>query len=191
MQQLNLVRTDRLRQLSALLRTVPEEDFNLMCWIERNARPAKTALFGLITTRSACGFAGCAVGWAAHAGLFEGFRIYDDGESPRQPSYQGRTGWQAIALLFGLNDNLGSWFFSPGAYRKPEDLVSMIAFGPSARTHISTADVANRLDRFCDKIERWRERGLRREVAYAFDREMREKAWMQELLDRASEPLDA
>lgn len=50
MQQLNLVRTDRLRQLSALLRTVPEEDFNLMCWIERQPRPAKTVLFGLIET---------------------------------------------------------------------------------------------------------------------------------------------
>jgi len=63
-----------------------------------------------------CGFAGCAMGWAAHANLFEGLTVYRGGLffNNRQCTVQG---FQAASDLFQISTDTAEHFFSNTRYR--------------------------------------------------------------------------
>lgn len=90
------VHTDRLLKLAAFLETVPRKAFDIGPWEARPATKPEGDVPG------DCGFAGCAVGWAAHAKLFRGFTI-----KHHEPSYtleKGRvSGWRAVREVFKLD----------------------------------------------------------------------------------------
>lgn len=91
---------ERLLTLANFLETVPELAFNMRKW---EASPA-TKPEG--STQGECGFAGCAIGWAAHAQLYPGLTLvswpgYEYLEAV-VPSFEGELNWLAIDRLFGF-----------------------------------------------------------------------------------------
>lgn len=95
------IRFDRLLKLAGLLDKVPAHSFDLSTWVQSGqTRPEGDEL-------GDCGFAGCAVGWAAHAKLFPGFRLATGG---RSPTYRGADNWEAVNKVFGFGatDILGN-----------------------------------------------------------------------------------
>jgi hypothetical protein len=150
MKQLSNVEIGRLRALADLLDDVPPNRFDLDGWA--------------VQLNEGCGFAGCAVGWAAHSGIFPGLRfntgidcgahascvdvIYEEDEKDIW------KGWVAVEVLFGLTFRSAGFLFSLDHY--PDFL------GPTPRV------VARRLRRFADKVEgRLRLRKARRKLARA------------------------
>ena len=125
MKQLQQVEIARMRQLADLLLTVPPSQFDLKQWRAMPETPAKTLLFRLIEIAPACGFAGCAMGWAAHAKLFDGLYIDDEGSLV----YNGFEQYRAAAA---------EYLFSPALYRQGKN---------------EPGDVAYRLNRFANKVE--------------------------------------
>jgi hypothetical protein len=134
MKQLDRVEIEKIRQLADFLETVPPEDFDLDGWVQRQQREPSSILFGLIQRHPGCGFAGCAMGWAAHSGIFPGLRLTHDQEDI---VYGGFTGYDAVEALLGIEYSHASFFFSHTMY-------SVIA---------EPGHVARRLRRFADKIE--------------------------------------
>lgn len=134
MKQLSQVEIGRMRQLADLLEAVPPSSFTLDDWEAQPETPAKTMLFGLIELEPACGFSGCAMGWAAHSGLFPGLSI-DDGVLV----YRGYSSFRAAAKVMGVTENVAHFLFDPSLY---EDACP------------EPGDVAERLRRFADKVER-------------------------------------
>lgn len=132
MKMLAAVELQKMRDLSDFLETVPPEDFNLAHWRERSA--VAPISLGPITLRRGCGFAGCAMGWAAEAGLFPRLRISKGGDI----CYRGATGFEAAAKLLGVTPNQSWYFFSEHAYA----------------WHADPADVADRMRRFVEIVER-------------------------------------
>lgn len=63
------IRTDRLLKLAAFLETVPRRAFDITDWQTKEVTKPEGKRLG------ECGFAGCAIGWAAHAKLFRGLTI--------------------------------------------------------------------------------------------------------------------
>jgi len=61
MKMLSKVDIERIYKLAHFLETVSSQDFDLTIWGTR--------------VRDGCGFAGCAIGWAAYAKLFSGLVI--------------------------------------------------------------------------------------------------------------------
>lgn len=112
MKQLSNVEIEKMRQLADFLETVPPEDFDLDGWVQRSGDPS-SVFFGLIKRRSACGFAGCAMGWAAYTEFFPGLRLTRD---KKDIAYAGFTGYDAIKALLGINENQGYFLFSPNMY---------------------------------------------------------------------------
>lgn len=86
----------RLLKLADFLETIPRKVFNIDRWETRPQTKPEGEKPG------ECGFAGCAVGWAAHAKLFRGFRLSRNINILPQPSYKGRTGFGAVEEVFGL-----------------------------------------------------------------------------------------
>ena len=136
MRQLSNVEIGRLRALAVLLDTVPAERFGLESWASR-------------TVGSECGFAGCAVGWAAHSGIFPGLRFDTEIKFGAVPSYADMAykdrrwvwiGWEAVVALFGINQHVAEFLFHLDFYYKHP-------LGPTPRV------VARRLRRFADKVE--------------------------------------
>lgn len=134
MRQLSNVEIGRLRALADLLDTVPAERFDLESWA--------------VQLNEGCEFAGCAVGWAAHSGIFPGLR-FDTGidcgahASCVVVDYKDRggvwLGWEAVEALFGISRQASEFLFSLNFYDHP--------FGPTPMV------VARRLRRFADKVE--------------------------------------
>lgn len=144
MKQLSNVEIGRLRALADLLDTVPAERFDLGGW-GWVVHPAG----------SECGFAGCAVGWAARSRIFPGLRfngmdiIYEEDEKDIW------EGWVAVEVLFGLTFWSAGFLFDKSHYldHYPE---------------ITPRVVARRLRRFADKVEgRLKLRKARRKLARA------------------------
>lgn len=126
-----LVQVDKLRELANFLREVPPSQFDLREWEVRQEVPAKTIFFGLIETQPACGFAGCAMGWAAHS---EKFGMYiDDGDIV----YNGDIGWKAVCQVFGITE-----------------LVAMHLFSESRYAGTATpGEVASRVNKYANQVE--------------------------------------
>lgn len=99
------MRKDRLLKLADFLETVPRRSFEIRWWQKRPATKPEG------THQGECGFAGCAVGWAAHAKLFRGLRLaqHGDGGTDATPIYDGDEGMPAVARLFDL-PTVGDYF---------------------------------------------------------------------------------
>lgn len=147
MKQIAMVETARMSILADFLDTVPANDFHIEMWALRLPRPARTILFGLIETKPACGFAGCAVGWAVHSKLFPQLTWGGNGRSADYVAFEGSVGFEATDKFFGINNS--SYFFHGERYI----------------TAPTPADVALRLRRFVSKIEAIRARDRRRVAA--------------------------
>lgn len=145
MKQLSKVEIGKMRQLADFLETVPPDRFVIERWEAQEELPAKTALFGLIELQPACGFAGCAMGWAAHSKLFPGLSL---GYLPEFdfPSlfYKGATDFDAAAKLLGISERSAIFFFHPDRYKG----------------YVDPDHVAQRLLRFADKVESRLKRAL-------------------------------
>lgn len=135
MKQLNQVEIGRMRKLADFLETVPPEDFDLDGWVQQLPQGPKSIFFGLIHRHSGCGFAGCAMGWAAHSQIFSGLRLTRDGDDI---AYRGFTGYDAVYALFGIGENQGFFLFSDRRYADDAE----------------PGHVARRLRIFADKVER-------------------------------------
>jgi len=130
MDQLLRVDTRKMRDLADFLETVPPEDFSLADW--QSQTPRREISIGPIVLRTGCGFAGCAMGWAAYSGKFEGLRI-----SRETIRYRGLSGMRAAAKFLNVTETVAEFFFDESWY------------GGVAEP----ADVATRLRRFAEKVE--------------------------------------
>lgn len=133
--------TGRLLALAEFLETsVPESEFDMARWQNRAFAPptdgipaGPSSLFGLIPgspeipPNPGCGFAGCAIGWAAHSGIFPGLSLKRVGDNWKElnghkisagavvPAYAGDLQWGAIRALFKIYPadqklvTLGEW----------------------------------------------------------------------------------
>lgn len=123
MKMLLAVKTDRMRELAAFLETVPPEDFDLAGWQTREAiDPVK---FGPFVWRKGCGFAGCAMGWAAYSGKFPGLRIAEG----KMLVYRGATSWKASQKFLGITEALARFLFEETRYddATPSDVAIRLA----------------------------------------------------------------
>lgn len=132
MKQLRAVEIDKMRQLADFLETVPPEDFDLEMW--RTRAPRDAIKIGPITLLKSCGFAGCAMGWAAYRRLFEGLYV----NRHDHIVYKGATEFKAAAKLFGITMRTAYFLFHEQSY----DL-----------DHADPHDVAQRVRRFASIVE--------------------------------------
>lgn len=137
MKQLSQVEIGRMRALASYLESsaVDPDRFYLDSWQEQAEQPAKTKWFGLVEVQPACGFAGCAMGWAAHAQLFDGLWMTKQG----YVVYKGQTDMVAAATVMGVTIGRAAFLFHPQWYKAGNDA--------------SPGMVAQRLRRFADKVE--------------------------------------
>lgn len=92
------MRKDRLLKLAKFLETVPDTAFDLSRWQKRAPSKSEGKRPG------DCGFAGCAVGWAAHQRMFRGLKLEDDGYGEIAPMYDGLEHWLAVGKLFEISN---------------------------------------------------------------------------------------
>lgn len=151
MKQIAMVETARLTALAEYLYTVPSQNFNLRSWVTRIPRKATTTLFGLIEISPGCGFAGCAMGWAAYSQIFPDFTVQSDGHLTYLKNGLKCMDWDAAKAVLGLNSNMAYHLLSAKAYK--------ITATP--------AMVADRLTRLVTKIEAIRARNRRRNAPSA------------------------
>lgn len=140
MKQIAAVNLVRLTHLADFLMTIPPEQFTLEVWVDQQEIKPKT-LFGLIQISSGCGFAGCAIGWATYKNMFPGFELKSG-----TPYYKGKYSFEAIEAVFSINENNAYYFFHPDKYQ--------ISATPQM--------VAERIYRFCKKIETIRMRSRKK-----------------------------
>ncbi len=136
MQMLSKVEIERMYQLADVLETVPSADFDLGAWCLRQPHTAVTVTG--IVIRAGCGFAGCAMGWAVHTGMFPGLKVENGCLYYRDESGLEVTGFDAAATVFGITLRVASFLFAPVQYR----------------FHAPATDVAGRLRRFAEIVER-------------------------------------
>lgn len=116
------INAKRLLKLADYLETVPRKAFNIQSWESRAANKQEGKNPG------ECGFAGCAVGWAAHAKLFRGLRMEDG-----FPIYKDTFSWPAVSDVFGLGrsgalpSHDAAHLFSPHTYPKGKATPKQVA----------------------------------------------------------------
>lgn len=98
----------RLLKLADFLETVPAEAFDIVEWQSQPASKPEGERPGQ------CGFAGCAVGWAAHGKLFRSFKINKAGKLRYGPDDDALRSWVAVDTVFGFTPS-SIWFGSPEA----------------------------------------------------------------------------
>jgi hypothetical protein len=148
MKQIANVEIIRLKALADMLDDVQENQFDLKSWVTSVPRRARTMLLGLVETDPGCGFAGCAMGWAAYNNLFPNFFTYDKQVYLKDASgnhHQYRD-WAAVMKLLGINHRMALYLFGALSYKQ----------------HATTTVVANRIRHFVGKIEALRARDRRR-----------------------------
>ncbi len=124
MKMLSKVEVERMYQLAHLLETVSSQDFDLTIWGTR--------------VRDDCGFAGCAMGWAAYAKLFPGLVMMGDGVRYFDDDKGIGAGYDAAVCVFGITSRTANFLFCPYFYEIPS----------------SPAALAARLVRFAEIVER-------------------------------------
>lgn len=100
----------KLRKLADFLKTVPARSFVMTNWQARRASKPEGDAPG------DCGFAGCAMGWAAHARLFRGLMLRPGAGVIR---FKGCGGFDAAKELFKIDWLEAKHLFSPEYYDKP------------------------------------------------------------------------
>lgn len=149
---LSKVKIERMRELAGLLERLPAKDFTLARWY---LPPQPPVTFLGVTLRSERGFVGCAMGWAAHAKLFHGLTLDRDRLTLL---YGGSAGFEAAALALGITLRMAWFLFGAKYYKRTRRSLSSIgAWNPD--------DVAARLRRFADIVERRLVRQARKVIA--------------------------
>lgn len=155
MKQISNVEIVRLKAMANMLDTVHESEFNLSMWVKQLPQQPTTRLFGLVQTNPGCGFAGCAMGWAAHLQIFPGIGIGKRGHVVYRPPSLGTNNatpttelraWDATMAVFGISRNMAYYLFSPDRYKM----------------RATPATVSKRVRRLIAKIETIRARDRRR-----------------------------
>lgn len=102
----------KLLRLADFLETIPRKAFSITNWVTRYADKPEGEVPG------ECGFAGCAVGWAAHQKLFKGLRISEGGSYPEYIGTHGYVwqGFDAPKVLFNITDRQASELFHRDFY---------------------------------------------------------------------------
>lgn len=123
MKMLHKVEIAKFNKFADFLDRIPPNKFEMHKWGEYKFDGFK---LGNLTLIPECGFAGCAVGWAIHAKLFEGL-TWDELLSPtcHYPLYDDMHNFHALVALFGLgnpsyDEDHARFFFDPYYYRKGE-----------------------------------------------------------------------
>lgn len=101
---------ERLERAADLLDKVPEDYLDMEIW-------ADSAVHREFDGTFECGFAGCAIGWIGHAGLFkdEGFRLV--GGVPYMDSPERNLfNWEAVHALFDIDGKVSTHLFTEGSY---------------------------------------------------------------------------
>jgi hypothetical protein len=131
-----------LHKMADMLDGIPAQEFNLNRWGE-DIRPG---FIRRMLGHSECGFAGCAMGWAAHMKTFDGLTLdadyYSDGygilyadKDHPEITYDG---YVAAAKLFNISVTVAAFFFSPASY---------------TQRRVKPSDVANRIREYCQIYE--------------------------------------
>lgn len=104
------MRVDRLLKLADFLETAPRKAFDMRNWQVKRATKPEGKKPG------ECGFAGCAMGWAAHTRMFRGLRIDTDGDLVfKKPMFDGH-GFEAAAAPFEISTADARHLFDPEHY---------------------------------------------------------------------------
>jgi hypothetical protein len=99
---------ERLAHLAALLRTVPIQRFDMTDWHRS----------GGVQAEPACGFAGCAVGWATQDHLMqaEGLSMVDEFPRFDADGADCADGWESVQVFFKLGSDDAGWLFGGDTY---------------------------------------------------------------------------
>jgi len=100
----------RLLKLADFLETVPKKNFEMQSW---GAKPA-TKPEG--KRPGSCGFAGCAMGWAAHAKLFRGLKLKFNNYSEPSLVYKGLLHFNAASKCMEITHDQALYLFHPMRY---------------------------------------------------------------------------
>lgn len=134
------VDTAKLRKLADFLDTLPDDRFTLSNWGYSKVVYGPRFTLGSLRIGKkpiGCGFVGCAMGWAAHEGLFEGLEFDISG----LVTYGGEGGFSAAMKLFGISQRTAVHLFAQSSYRY------------WYYKQITPAMVTSRMRRFADKID--------------------------------------
>lgn len=147
MKQISNVEIVRLRAIADLMDTIQPKRFNLNSWVTELPQPAKKFL-GLFQIEPECGFAGCAMGWAAHERLFANFTVKDHYPVYFDAHNKKHTLWDAVTVLLGISSSMAIYLFGENQYKlfATPDMVSV------------------RIRKFISKIEAIRARDRRRQA---------------------------
>lgn len=107
------MRTDRLLKLADFLETVPRRAFRMDYWVQRKASKPEGDEPG------ECGFAGCAMGWAAHQKMFKGLRedpIRENTITYKLPNGEQFDDFYAAAKVFDISSVESDGLFNPRRY---------------------------------------------------------------------------
>lgn len=148
MKQIDNVEIGRLKALTDLLDTVPIKQFDMDGWQIEAPRAPSHRFFGLIQTDPGCGFAGCAMGWAAHDAIIPGLYI-EHGVLKYHHGGLILTNFDAVEAATGLSYEMAVYLFHPKKYQVYP---------------VTPEVVARRLRRFITKIEAIRRRDQMRRM---------------------------
>ena len=148
MKQIAAVELERFEALANLLDVVPAKDFYLRTWVQRIPTKRKMMMFGLVKIRPGCGFAGCAMGWAAHEKIIPGLELNGGGLIYQKNGQRALINWEAVMAAMGIVGNA--------------KFAEYLFYSPNYKIEPSPAMVAKRLRRFIRKIEAIRARDRRR-----------------------------
>lgn len=126
-----------LAKLADFIDTIPPDNFHFASWdasedadgdFESAPVPANKAKF---TGNFQCGFAGCAIGWAAHAKIIPGLRFSRSGVVTYKRRGATTSGWYAVEVAFHLDNSTSAYFFAPRSYlnlelTKPAEVAARI-----------------------------------------------------------------
>jgi hypothetical protein len=99
-------RIEYLLRGADFLEKVPANTFDIDDW--QASRASQTLVFD---GTFECGFAGCAIGWMAHAKIFPGFTM-----GCFEPAYGELRSWDAVEELFGISESEAMHLFSVYRY---------------------------------------------------------------------------
>lgn len=116
---------ERLKELTNLLKTIPETNFDLAAWIDSGGSNIlnidKQSLID-------CGTVCCAVGWAcSHPPFIKQGLHWDESD---YPAYGESSSWSAVEAFFDIPEEVAIYLFINASYNianiKPQDVIDRI-----------------------------------------------------------------